>query len=91
MRISASFTSELSQHKEGFSLPVTIMFPFYVLQLKTVFDKQTAEKAEKIEKEEEVQNENAKKGEKKAENNLLSKQRSDEEFILFQLTDAWGM
>ena len=67
------------------------MFPFHVPQLTTVFDKKTAEKAEKIVKVEEVQNENGKKVEKKAENNLLAKQRSDEEFILFQLTDAWGM
>ena len=69
------------------------MFPFHYPKLTTDFDKQaaTSEKLEKMEKVGEVKNENAEKEENKAENNLLVQQRRYEEFILFQLTDAWGM
>ena len=69
------------------------MFPFHVPQLPTFLDKQaaTSDKVEKIEKVEEVKKEDAKKEEKKAQNNLSVRQRRAEEFIQFQLTDAWGM
>ena len=69
------------------------MFSFHFPKLTTDFDKQaaTSEKLEKMEKVGEVKNENAVKEEEEAENNLLPQQRRYEEFILFQLTDAWGM